>query len=86
MQADGTPIPPNEPPDKIVTIWEVSPHLGNRDYDCLWERSWQRMLSYVGDKLEEWLESYTEEQLRDGVSLTFKLLGIHLEDLPGEGD
>lgn len=80
----GRPVPPGEGPDTKITVWEVSPHPGTSDYDAFWEREWQSMLSYTASTLEYWLETFTEEELREGVTLTFKLVDIHLEDYPCE--
>lgn len=70
---DGRPVPPDEPADKAILVWHVSPHTGDPAYDVFVERSWQRMLEYVGSNLDYWLERHDEGQLRRGVTLTFKL-------------
>lgn len=70
---EGLPVPENEPDDKEILVWEVSPHFDST-YDVCVERSWQRMLEYVSDGLEEWLERYTvEELLEEPVKLSFRL-------------
>ena len=71
---EGSLVPENEPDDKKILVWEVDPHPSNSDYDVLWERSWQRMLEIVSNSLETHMERFTPEELREGVSIKFKLV------------
>lgn len=82
----GRPVPPGEPGDAAVTVWEVDPHPGDGDKgSVLVIRPWQGMLSYVRTQLERWLETFDEDELREGVTLTFRLADVRKDELPGEG-
>lgn len=77
---EGLPVDKNEPADKEILVWEVSPHFDSRYTDAV-ERSWQRMLDYVTDGLEGWLENHTaRELLAEPVRLSFRLRKMTVED------
>lgn len=71
-----------EKPSDVVLAWEVTPHPQTSRYDCMVVRGWQDMLSCTADHLEYFLERYSEEELKEGVTLTFKLAEWRVEDLP----
>ena len=67
----GNKVPPHEPDDKEILVWEIEPHF---DSSCTTyvERSWQRMLEYVECGIESWLES-PEELVDHPVKFAFRL-------------
>lgn len=82
----GRPAPAGEPESAVATVWEVDPHPGDGGKGTvLVERSWQGMLSYVRAQLEHWLEAFGEDELRRGVTLTFRLAEVRKDEIPGEG-
>jgi len=63
---EGRQIPADEPDDKLIHIWVITPHpQTGKGYDEMWERSWQSMLGIVKDSLESLLESREQEDLLD---------------------
>lgn len=68
----GREVPDDEPDDKLIWVWEVSPHIGDTQYTDYVERGWQDMLAYVRGSLDAWLESFTDDELYEGVTLTFR--------------
>lgn len=58
----------------IFLAWEVTPHVQNPYYYSMRVQAWQEMLEIVRGNLDSFLEHYTEEELRDGVTLTFRLV------------
>jgi hypothetical protein len=53
---EGLEIVHKEDPEDTVLVWEIDPYLGNHGYDVAIVREWQRMLSFIEDRLEDWLE------------------------------
>jgi hypothetical protein len=77
----GKEIPLNEPGSKIIDVWSVMPHPQSpNNYDELLCRSWQEMLDVVKNNLETFLERFDEEELREGVTLKFRLQRCHKAD------
>lgn len=75
---EGHPVPSDEPDDKSILVWEVSPHpqqtYSSEEGDVMWCRSWQEMLGTVGDHLEEMLEGVDREDLiHEGFAVKFRL-------------
>lgn len=76
----GKEIPADEPDDAVIDVWEVSPHLTDDHFDCYVERSWQDMTDGVENGLAMFLEWFDEEQLREGVTITFKLKAMSKQE------
>jgi hypothetical protein len=68
----GCTIPPGETPETIIKIWEIDPHPLRRNM-CLWERSYQKMLAYVGSNLEHLCER-DEVDEPDGLTITVRVI------------
>lgn len=71
----------NTGPDVPVTHWECEPHPTSREFTSLVERSMPDFLESMRDGLEEFLEQFTEEELREGVTLTIRLRDIAPADV-----
>lgn len=82
----GHVVPKPISPDEKLTVWEVTPHIQTDSCDSMVERGWQEMLSTVGTGLDAWLERYTEEELREGVTLTFRLIDMNADEMPDDSD
>lgn len=78
---EGRPIPADELPDAIVTVWEVEPHPGSTSHTHYVCRSWQEMLAYVRSHLDGWLEDHEAGELQDGITLTFRLAEMSKSEL-----
>lgn len=78
----GRPLKEKESPQKVVPVWEISPHIQTGPKDSLIERSYQRMLSIVKSSLEDFLEAHDEEELRQGITITFRLIDLPIEEIP----
>ena len=75
-QWNGEAEADDEPADAVFPIWVIEPDLTRRGYDEVWERSYQRMQELIHDNLEYWLDNYTEEELRDGISIKLRLRDV----------
>jgi hypothetical protein len=69
----GRPIEQKEGPENLIDVWEVTPHLYSDQYDYCVIRGWQDMLGHVEASLPLWLENFKEDELRQGVTIQFKL-------------
>lgn len=64
----GRPVPENEPDDKVILVWTISPHPMTDEYSHLVCRSWQDMLDtfkYMDIFLEQLLEKMTVGQYKE---------------------
>ena len=73
---EGRNVPDDEPADKVIKVWQVTPHVGDSHFDSYVERGWQDMLAYLNSSLEGWLERVEPDDLAEGVTLTFKLVDM----------
>lgn len=75
----GRLVPPDEPDDKVIKVWQVTPHPGGKHLgdSAVW-RSWHDMRLYVKGNLEELLER--DEVMGDGLTLTFKVVEMTVGD------
>ena len=67
----GLPVPEDETPETRIKWWEVDPHPTQPGY-VLRERSWQKMLEFVGGSLDQLLERDGVEE--DGCSIKFRVV------------
>jgi hypothetical protein len=74
----GNPIPDGETDDTPILVWEITPHPTDCEYDCMVVRSYQDMCEYVGDNIDTLLEHVDQPELREGVTLTFRLKAMTL--------
>ena len=74
----GRPIPKNEKPTKTINVWEIDPHP-TRPGICLWERSYQEMLAYLGSNLETLCER-DEVFEPGGLKVTICVIEVSLQD------
>lgn len=70
----GRPVSENESPDTIIKVWEISPHPDSREYDCCVIRSWQHMLDYVSNHLDDVLDRLEPEDEKAGISIRFRVI------------
>lgn len=70
---NGRPIPAGETPDTKIFWWEVDPHPDHQ-YTTLAVRSWQQMLDYMRYGVETVLDAKDEDELREGVTFTYRLV------------
>lgn len=76
---EGRKIEIAEHTDKVIDVWEVAPAIGDRDHDSHVYRSWHDLLT-IGERLDVWLDNFSEDELRDGVTLTVKLIRMRKGD------
>jgi hypothetical protein len=69
----GLDVDENESPDDDITVWEIEPAMQS-GFDTTVFRSWSQMLEFVAEQLSWWLEDKTEEELRGGVNLQFRVI------------
>lgn len=67
----GLLVPEGETPETRIKWWEVDPHPTQRGY-VLRERSWQRMLEFVGNSLDLLLEQDDVEE--NGCAIRFRVI------------
>lgn len=81
---DGRPTPVPEGPDDIVTVWEISPepHELAGEYDTYVARCSSTARDCMMSKLEALVDGADEERLREGVSITVRLVDMRAENVP----
>jgi len=72
---DGRPVPDNEPDDKEIMVWEIEP-AHTSEYDGVLIRDYRKAMQYARERLESIMDGagYEEEDLKEGVSVTVKLV------------
>lgn len=77
---DWQGLPVEDKDDEPVWAWEIEPSMQS-GCDTTVIRGWQDMMNFVESKMDCWLEDYTEDELADGVSLTFRLVKYRPSEL-----
>lgn len=70
----GHDVPTGEEDDDAFLAWEITPHVQTAEFDSCIIRGWQEMIELVKDNLDALLERHDEEELRQGVTLKFRLV------------
>lgn len=70
----GRDVAKEEADDDAFLAWEITPHVQTKEFDSCIIRGWQEMLELVKDNIDLFLERYDEDELREGVTLRFRLV------------
>ncbi len=70
----GRDVQEGEAEDDAFLAWEITPHVQTTEFDCCIIRGWQEMIELVKDNLDSLLERYDEDELRQGVTIKFRLV------------
>lgn len=73
----GMPIPEGETDETVIKVWEVTPHPDGH-YTHAVIRSWQQVNDFMCRVPEMYLDGVSEDECREGVTLTIKLRQMSL--------
>lgn len=63
-----------------MEVWELTPHIGSRTFTSLIEKDLSRLGRLIEQHLDSFLELHDDEQLREGVTLTIRLIDLSQEE------
>lgn len=76
----GLPIKEEEPDDKIISVWQITPHYDS-DYDSLITRDYNDACTFAEGIAVALMDTATEEELLDkGIKLEVKLVKMTLSE------
>lgn len=71
---EGKEIPEQEPPQTLITVWQIKPHPTNSAYDACVCRSYNTACKMAKRAIEKLMETTEPEDLADGVTVTVQLI------------
>ncbi len=87
---EGKPITGQEPANKLVLVWQITPHPTDSSFDTCVERDYHKAVELAKEAIENWVDQADEECLKgDGVTVSMKLILMRLDEyqaVQAEGD
>lgn len=75
----GKPVPDDEPDDKVIQVWEITPHPdGFHSHAVI--RSWQDVNEFMCRVPEMYLDGSDETECREGVTVRIRLRNMTVYD------